>query len=123
MKRKMILLLVGLVCVFVVVLSGCGRVNSSQTYFGGKVLVQYQGTDVRGENDSLTFTFNQPGEYRVDFSYTPGQEKFGSLPANFTIVGPLSKVIQQEVLPNYLRVSITYEGQVEFHDFSYYTAG
>lgn len=101
--------------------AGCSY-QSSATYFGGGVLVQYYQTKVRGENDNLTITFYDPGTYHLAFSTTPGESKRGNqyMPDDRDVTittAPRPYVISQYVLPDYLRITITKDGVSETHDF------
>lgn len=120
MKRSKLLIL-ALAIVLAVSATGC-TYQSSATYFGGSVLVQYFQTRVRGENDNLTITFNEPGTYHLAFTTTPDKSKYGSqyMPDNRDVTvttAPRSYVISQYILPSFLRITITRDGVTETHDF------
>lgn len=108
------------------VLSSCQAYESKADYFNGAVLVEYHQTTQRGNDDYLTMTFNEKGDYSVKFSYTAGYERSrfnqgkATLPKDFNITvvdSPKSKVISQYVLPGFLTITITHGDETESHDF------
>lgn len=116
-----------LIILLSLLLSGCSSIYESKAdYFDGKVLVEYYQT-TENEDDNVTFTFYDKGNYEVHFSYTDGKETgigafSGSidLPEDFTFSvdnAPRSKVVSQYVLPGFLTITIIHNGQVESHEF------
>lgn len=108
-------------------LTSCTHVyDSSADYFDGTVLVEYHQSTSRNSDDSVTFTFNDTGDYNIKFSYTNGNSQGASplsgakLPADFKYTvktAPRTKVVSQYVLPGFLNISITHDGVTESHDF------
>jgi hypothetical protein len=111
----------------VVSLTSCRTYNSKADYFDGNVLVEYNQTTHRSEDDTITFTFYDEGDYSVKFSYTDGNQQGASalsgptkLPADFTFTvkdNPRTKVVSQYVLPGFLTVAITHNEITEIHNF------
>ena len=120
MKRIItILILIGMLFT----LTSCREHQSKASYFEGKVLVEYHQTDTRSADDNLTLSFYGPGLYEVSFSTTPGQSDRGaqSMPKDFhtaVLLSPRVHVINQFKLPDFLRVSIKRNGNLEVHDFA-----
>jgi len=102
---------------------GSGEFFAKGSYFDGAAIVEYKQSRERGRNDYLTFRFYEKGTYAISFSITPdkygrGQDK---IPQNFTKtieVAPREIVVEQYVLPDFLRVTITKDEKSESHDFS-----
>lgn len=123
MLRKLSLF-VGLV-IGVALLAGCKHRQyfAEGSYFDGAVIAEYKQSRARGSNDYLTFRFYEKGTYEISFSITPdkggrGQDK---IPQNFTKtieVAPREIVVEQYILPDFLRITITKDGKSESHDFS-----
>jgi hypothetical protein len=102
---------------------GCGRgYFAKNSYFNGAVIVEYEQNTMHGTEDYLTFHFKEKGTYEISFSITPGggsDQK--NVPNNITKVieaTPHEFVIEQYILPSYLRIMITKDGKSESHDFS-----
>ncbi|HEX9008299.1 MAG TPA: hypothetical protein VF837_03525 [Patescibacteria group bacterium] len=123
---KRIFLVFALILLAFSTISCSKQYNSKADYFDGSVLVEYNTTTAQGENDNLTITFYDKGDYQVDFSYTKGYENNSwnhgkaVLPENFKYTvtdGPRTKVITEYVLPGFLTVSITHGDKTESHDF------
>lgn len=119
--RKVVFLLILVGCLFLI---GCGGTyHSKASYFDGTVAVEYDQTRVANHNDYLTFRFYEEGTYEISFSITPetsirGQEY---LPEDFEITvadAPREVVKEQYILPDFLRIIITRDGESETHDFS-----
>ena len=123
MLRKLSLF-VGLV-VGIALLAGCEprQYFAKGSYFDGAVIAEYKQSRAREMQDYLTFRFYEKGTYEISFSITPnkggrGQDK---IPQNFTKIielAPREIVVEQYVLPDFLRITITKEGKSESHDFS-----
>ena len=119
--------LISVFACLLMILSACGETFQSKAdYFNGIVLVEYFQTTESKNDDSITFTFNEKGDYEVSFSYTQGTEHNSfnqgehTLPKDFVISitdGPRTKVITQYLLPGFLTITISYQGQTESHDF------
>lgn len=110
--------------VAITVLGGCGHREyfSKSSYFDGDVVVEYKQSRSRETNDYLTFRFYEKGAYKISFSITPGERGRGkdNVPKNFTKTidsPPREIVIEQYVLPDFLRVTIDKNGKSESHDF------
>lgn len=117
--------IIPLLAVAIILLSGCGTVEffSKSSYFDGDVVLEYKQTRSRDHNDYVTFRFYQQGTYQITFSITPGKSDRDKeyLPKDFTKAiqqVPREIVVEQYVLPNFLRVTITRDGVSESHDFS-----
>lgn len=120
-------LLFALLIIASLVLSACSSTfETRQTYFSGSVLAEYYQTRQSGHTDQLTFTFNDPGTYKVSFSLTPGhgldlfhdQKKL--LPEDFTAnikTAPRTVVVSQYILPDFLTITISNGSGTESHDF------
>lgn len=123
--KKIVLILIGSLFL-AALLSSCQDYRSSASYFNGGVLGEYYQT-LSHNQDSFTLTFYEKGEYQVHFSLTPGTESRSfnrkwamTIPEDFTINitdSPRVKVINEWILPGFLRVTITHNGKVEYHDF------
>lgn len=118
---------VPVVLVCVVLLGACTRTRreyfSKSSYFDGGVIVEYKQSRARGSDDYLTFRFYEKGTYQVIFSITPGKGVWGqdNIPQNFTCIihrAPREVLVKQYVLPDFLRVTITKDGETELNDFS-----
>ncbi len=120
MKR---ILLIALLAVSALTLSGCNtEYESKASYFNGTILAEYHQTRTRGSDDTFTFTFYEPGTYNVTFSAIPGESSRGQeyRPQGFETTieqAPRVRVINQYILPDFLRVTITHNGVSETHDF------
>jgi hypothetical protein len=124
MRRFLVLILI---LTLSLSLTSCRTYNSKADYFDGNVLVEYNQTTRRGEDDTITFTFYEKGDYNVKFSYTDGNKRGATalsgpttLPDDFTFTvtdNPRTKVISQYVLPGFLTVAITHNDTTETHDF------
>jgi hypothetical protein len=108
----------------IALLAGCTREYfAKSSYFDGAVITEYKQSTARGTNDYLTFRFYEKGTYEIAFSITPGKRGRGEdkIPQNITKVivsPPLEIVIEQYVLPDFLRITITKDSKSESHDFS-----
>lgn len=122
--RKVVFLLV-LGCLFLLLI-GCGGTAeylSKASYFDGTVAVEYEQTRITSHNDYLTFRFYEEGTYEISFSITPERSTRGQeyLPQDFEITiddVPREVVKEQYILPDFLRITITRNGESETHDFS-----
>ncbi len=117
------ILVIALLLVTALSLSGCKtEYESKASYFSGTILAEYHQTRTRGSDDTFTLTFYEPGTYTVSFSAVPGESTRGQeyRPQDFEVKieqAPRVRVINQYVLPDYLRVTITHNGVSESHDF------
>jgi len=109
----------------IAVLVGCGSREyfAKSSYFDGAAIVEYKQNRVHGSNNYLTFRFYEKGTYEIAFSITPGKRGRGQdkIPQNITKtieVAPREIVVEQYILPDFLRVTITKDGKSESHDFS-----
>ena len=98
-------------------LSGCvGKTYfDKHSYFDGAVVVEYRQTKQRGTDDFITFRFYEKGDYGIYF-----KAKNGKAPKNFEITikeVPREHVIEQYTLPDFLSVTIYYNGAKESHEF------
>lgn len=106
-----------------VLMSACSTTfQSKEDYFDGAVLVEYFQIKRADQSDNVTFTFNEPGEYIVTFSYTPDKRVLfnADLPENFTVTvgdSTVSKVVNQYRLPDFLTITIEHNEVMESHDF------
>lgn len=117
-------ILIGVAIASAVVLTGCNSENTSKdSYFNGAAIVEYTQNSERGTNDYVDIRFYEKGSYKISFSCTPG--KVGRTACNppkevlknlETSIGEI--VVTQESLPDFLRVTITKDGNSESHDFS-----
>lgn len=124
MKFTKCTVLVVLALIIALSATGCISYQSKATYFGGSVLVEYYQIKGSQESDNLTFTFYDTGKYHVSFSTTPGTYNFiyaKYMPTDRDIVidkTPRVYLIEQYILPDYVRITITKDGDVpETHDF------
>lgn len=111
--------------IFAAPLTACnnaGDYQSSNVFFADKVLVEYKQSSLRDKDDTVSFSFFERGFYHVEFALAPSRkERYGAefLPRAFdySVDSPRAKMISQYHLPDHLRITITHEGQTEFHDF------
>lgn len=121
MKRIFMICLIALA---IFALPGCigQEYHSKASYFDGKILAEYDQLGTRSTDDTFTLHFYAPGHYDVAFSKTPGKNDWGAeyMPQNFStnvLFPPRVRVISQDILPGFLRVTITRNGVSETHDF------
>lgn len=116
MKKVLIVSILALI-----ILTSCQIYESKHDYFDGTVLVEYFQIKTCCSDDSLTLTFNEKGNYYVQFSYTERYWQLKTtLPEDLSITvvdSPKTKVVSQYVLPNFLTVTITHNNVIESHDF------
>jgi hypothetical protein len=126
--------LVGLVGIFIVSASISGIANdpNAPSYFGGAVSVQYA-PDRMDYHSYLAFCFLKAGTYHVSFLPHPDENSellhpasnmrkshFG-LPENFSVVigDNVEKIVKVADLRGIFRVTISRNGESEFHDFQH----
>ncbi|MDO8537032.1 MAG: hypothetical protein Q7R94_02190 [bacterium] len=111
----------------IALLASCGRSPSEYfskgSYFDGAVIAEYKQNTAHGTNDYLTFRFYEKGTYKISFSITPdkGDRHRDKIPQNFTEtieVAPREIIVEQYILPDFLRITITKDGKSESRDFS-----
>jgi len=116
--------LLGLLLLVAVFLAACsGReYHSAASYFDGVVAVEYNQNLPSSSDDYLTFRFYEEGTYAISFSVTPDKsDRRGDLPEDFVFEAasvPREIVVEEYLLADFLRVTITWNGQSEHHDFS-----
>jgi hypothetical protein len=106
---------------------GFKNYKSIKSYFNGAILAVYDQTTDANIDDVIVFTFNQPDDYSLKFSITPGKENEVvnngrrvtiPLPRLISVEkGPIQVPFSAYKLPGHLRVTITNGEQTEFQDF------
>lgn len=94
--------------------------ESKAMFFNGDVVVEYLQQSQRGTKDYVTFKFYQKGEYKVSFSLTKSGRGQDKLPPNFSLIvdtSPREYVVEQEILPDSLTITIKRNGVVEGKNF------
>jgi hypothetical protein len=119
LKRLLLLLLP----VALLSLAGCRDYESKASYFNGDVAVTYHQTRSRDQNDYISLVFYEKGSYAVTFSTPPGAGTRGAdhMPASFKKeiqASPREIVLNQHVMPDFVRITIRRGGVEEFHDFN-----
>lgn len=114
-----------------VILLGIGLLSTScrsrehvtrSVLMDGAVVVELKRTEESGSNDCLTFQFHEKGTYEISFLIVPGggAHRWDYLPERFTKtieVVPTEVVLEQYILPDFLRVRVKREGKTKFCDF------
>ncbi len=116
-------LFVGIILVATIFV-GCGQREyfAKGSYFDGAVIAEYKQNGTPGTNDYLTFRFYEKGTYEISFSIVPGkggnhQDKLPQNIKKIIEVTPREIIIEQYVLPDFLRITIVKDGKSESHDF------
>ncbi|MBP9091241.1 hypothetical protein KBI23_09440 [bacterium] len=112
--------------VSVLLIASCATLDFSKaSYLNGRSQVKYEQT-IATDWDNITIKIFEPGTYHVAFSKIPAQNSTANteviaLPQDFDITvekAPWVHFIYQHYLPTQLlRVTITHNGQTEWHDF------
>ena len=122
MRRKLSLF-IGLL-IGVAFLAGCYEefFMSRRSYFHGAVIAEYKRqSSVRGTNDYLIFRFYERGTYEITFSARgEGDRSQYKVPQDITEVievAPREIIVERQILPEFLRITITKDGKLESHNF------